>query len=57
VAAHIIKPPAIDPITIPAISPGVRTWCVDVGLGLAVSFEVEVVPVTELMAILIAIMC
>lgn len=42
----------MDPIAIPAISPGVRTWCVDVGLGFAVSFDVvAMVPVTELMAI------
>lgn len=55
--AQIIKPPAIDPIAIPAISPGVRPWCVDVGLGLAVSFDIAAVPVTELVAIMVSIMC
>jgi hypothetical protein len=47
----------MDPIDIPAISPGVRMWCVDVGLGFAVSFDVVPVPVTELMAGLISMIC
>lgn len=46
----------MDPMAIPAISPGVRT-CVDVGLGLAVSFEVAAVPVIELMTILVFMIC
>ena len=41
----------MDPIDIPAISPGVRTWCVAVGPGFAVSFDVVAVSVTELRAI------
>lgn len=45
---HINKAPAIDPITIPAISPGVMTWLVDTGLGFAVSFDIAAVLVTEL---------
>lgn len=47
----------MDPIDIPAISPGVRTWCVDIGLGFAVSFDVEAVPVTELRTILVSMIC
>lgn len=49
----IIKAPPMDPIAIPAIFPGVRAWCVDVGLGLAVSFDVAAVPVSGMVAILI----